>query len=159
MRALRERFDPAAALGVPAHVTILIPFMPPEKITAQVLARAKAALKELSSFSFVLDKVGRWPETTYLIPDPATPFVQMTKALAAAFPDYPPYGGKHAGVAPHLTVADRSTAHADEAERELRAVLARRDPIRSTCRKVDLYENAAGAWKPMHAIALEDLES
>src|SRR5712675_2883024 len=41
---LRARFDPAAALGVPAHVTVLYPFVPPDRITAAVLARVRAAI-------------------------------------------------------------------------------------------------------------------
>ena len=32
VKALRERFDWSAAQGVPAHITILYPFIPPEKL-------------------------------------------------------------------------------------------------------------------------------
>jgi len=34
--ALRERFDASVKLGVPAHITVLVPFMSPERITEAV---------------------------------------------------------------------------------------------------------------------------
>jgi 2'-5' RNA ligase len=155
VRHLRQRCDPSAAIGVPAHITILIPFMSPERITSQVLRQVKTALAASRPFSFTLDEVGRWPETTYLVPKPAAPFVQMTRALVEAFPDYPPYGGRHSGVVPHLTVADRDAVLAKETEGELRAILAARGPVTSVCKAVDIYENSSGIWRFMHAIALD----
>ena len=41
---IRQRYDPAAALGVPAHVTIMYPFIPPAEITA-------GANQELTTFA------------------------------------------------------------------------------------------------------------
>ena len=35
--SLRQRFDPSAALGLPAHVTILYPFKPPAELTLDVI--------------------------------------------------------------------------------------------------------------------------
>ena len=140
---------------MPAHITVLMPFMPPERITPQVFDQVKAALGASRPFSFTLGEVGRWPETTYLVPKPASPFVQMTKALADTFPDYPPYGGRYSGVMPHLTVADRNAILASEAEGELRAILDERGPIASVCKAVDMYENSSGLWRFMHAIALD----
>jgi 2'-5' RNA ligase len=152
---MRERCDPAAVLGVPAHITILMPFMSPERITTQTLSEARSALEAVRAFSFTLNKVARWPETTYLVPEPTAPFVQLTRAVERAFPEFPPYGGRHPDVVPHLTVADGSASRADEAEAELRAILARRGPIMSVCKTVDLFENSSGTWRFMHAITLD----
>ncbi len=153
---LRKRYEPSAALGAPAHITILVPFVPPEHITAQVLSAATKALTASRPFTFTLAEVGRWPETTYLLPEPAAPFTGMTNALAQAFPDYPPYGGRHAGVVPHLTVAHGNATQADEAEKALRATLARLGPITSACKSVDLYENSSGLWRIAHSIPLRE---
>lgn len=139
---------------MPAHITILMPFAPPERITAQILDKAETALRASRPFAFTPGDVGRWPGTTYLVPKPAAPFVQMTRALAEAFPDFPPYAGRHPGVVPHLTVADRDAIQANEAEGELRAILAERGPVASICKAVDVFENSSGIWRPMHAIAL-----
>src|SRR5689334_12059902 len=89
--SLRERFDPSAPAGVPAHVTILFPFMSPERITPEVLAKAAMALRSANQFRFTLSVLGRWSETTYLKPEPAAPFVFLTELLVKQFPEYPPY--------------------------------------------------------------------
>jgi 2'-5' RNA ligase len=153
--AMRDRCDPTAALGVPAHITILMPFLSPERITTQTLSEAKSALRAVRAFPFTLNKVARWPETTYLVPEPAAPFVQLTRAIGKAFPEFPPYGGRHPNVVPHLTVADGSASRAEEAASELRAILSRRGPIASICKTVDLFENSSGTWRFMHAITLD----
>ena len=38
---LRDRMDPSAAQGVPAHVTLLYPFMPPEELKEDVRRRVE----------------------------------------------------------------------------------------------------------------------
>ena len=96
MADLRARFDASAKLGVPAHLSILVPFMSPELITPEVLARAQAALNGLGRFAFTLNDVGRFEATAYLVPEPAAPFVAMTEALARAFPGFLPFGAVRA---------------------------------------------------------------
>jgi len=39
---LRERFDPSTRMGVPAHITVLAPFMPPDRVTAVRAAQGRA---------------------------------------------------------------------------------------------------------------------
>ena len=151
---LRRRYDATVALGVPAHVTVLFPFMDPALITPEVLARAQRALNRTPSFSFSLNEVGRFPETAYLAPEPAAPFVAMTMALAKAFPEFPPYGGEHQGVIPHLSVAHGSASDADAAASELQARLRASGPLHATCSSVALIENASGTWKDFHPFHL-----
>lgn len=117
VQSLRQRCDPSASVGMPAHITVLFPFMPAERITSEILSRAETAVRTVRSFSFSLGEVGRWPETAYLLPNPHAPFAALTHALSKAFPGYRPYGGKYSEVVPHLTVADRSTVLADERKR------------------------------------------
>lgn len=81
VRGLRERFDPSAEQGVPAHITVLYPFMPPELVSSEVFALVQQALSEVPAFGFELAKVGRFPATTYLAPEPAAPFVDLTRRL------------------------------------------------------------------------------
>ena len=116
---LRQRFDATTKLGVPAHITVLVPFMDPQHITPAVLDRAQHALNRVAAFSFLLDRVARFPETAYLAPEPPEPFIAMTKALVDAFPEFQPYGGEHEGVVPHLTVAHGNPLDADAAAAEL----------------------------------------
>lgn len=151
---LRQRFDASASLGVPAHITVLYPFMSPEQITGSVLAAAEEALKVVSSFAFTLTGVGRFAETTYLAPIPSEPFVTLTASLVARFPAFKPYGGEHAGVVPHLTVAHGDQYSADTATLELEKRIHTRSPIQARCDSVVLLENSSGRWKPMHTYRL-----
>jgi len=104
-----ERFRVAhvqnAALGVPAHVTLVYPFVPAEQLDAAVRRRIARAVASQPPFSFRLSTVRRWPNTLYLAVDPAAPFEAMVRSIVAAFPEYPPYGGAFPYV-PHVTLAE-----------------------------------------------------
>lgn len=153
---LRRRYDATAALGVPAHITVLVPFMDPALITPDVLARARHALSRTPSFSFSLRKIGRFPETAYLAPEPAGPFIAMTLALAEAFPEFPPYAGAFDSIVPHLSVAHGSASDADAAAIELQARLLASGPVHAACTEVTLIENSSGRWQDMHVFALPE---
>ena len=156
--SLRERFDASAGLGVPAHITVLVPFMAPQDITPAVLQRAHQALSEVRAFQFTLDKVERFPATAYLAPEPGEPFIALTRSLVSSFPDYPPFSGEHDSIIPHLTVAHGNGAQAEIAATELCDTMRAHGPILSTCRSVLLLENSSGRWKAMHAFALPGAE-
>jgi len=102
---LRDRMDPSAAQGVPAHVTLIYPFMPPDQLKDDVRRAVEQIIAAEASFPFALTSVHRWPNVVYLAPEPAEPFRRLTNALAEAFPAYPPYLGAHDNVVPHLTIA------------------------------------------------------
>jgi 2'-5' RNA ligase len=152
--AMRRKYDPQASLGVPAHVTILFPFVPPDLVDAEVRRRLRRLFRRCSPFACRLSVVARFPATAYIAPAVAAPFIELTEAVVAEFPQYPPYGGAHAGVIPHLTVADGDARAADDAELELRADFERNGPIISHCGSVRLLENSTGRWKTMDEFAL-----
>ena len=101
----RAHHDAAAAWGVPAHVTVLYPFVAPAAIDEQVLARAGHAVSTVSPFD-VAFAGPRWfgESVLWLAPEPDTSFRALTAALGDAFPEHPPYGGAFSEVVPHLTV-------------------------------------------------------
>lgn len=151
---LRVRFDAAAKLGVPAHITVLVPFMAPAEITPAVLDRARHALSRVAAFSFTLDTVARFQTTAYFAPDPPEPFVALTGALVEAFPAFQPYGGEHQGVVPHLTVAHGDASEAAAAAEELQRRLDTLGTVMDRCTSVVLIENSTGRWEPMHVFHL-----
>jgi len=144
VQALRERYDESARLGVPAHITVLFPFMPPERIDTSVLERIRRVVGSAPSFEFSLSTVARFPATAYLAPEPPAPFVALTEALVAEFAQFPPFGGEFPTIIPHLTVAHGNAEEARSAEAQLAAKLAEHGPIRSTCRSLELLENSSG---------------
>jgi len=153
---LRSCFSSAAAEGVPAHITVLYPFMPPAQVTPDVLARAATAVLGLAPFDFQLARMERFPGVLYLAPEPAAPFIELTEALVHAFPAYPPFGGVHERIVPHLTVAqgDEPTLH--QADAELRAALRVHGPVSARCRELCLLQNAGGRWSEWQRLALRD---
>ena len=98
-------------MGVPAHVTVLYPFVAPAAITAATIAVLADAVRSISAFDCEFPST-RWfgQEVMWLAPQPDEPFRILTRAVSAAFPGYLPYGGAYDDVVPHLTVADRPPA-------------------------------------------------
>src|SRR4051794_1837373 len=105
----RERLDRAAAWGVPAHVTVLYPFLRPEALDGTALAALSAAVATVQAFDCTFTSTAWFsPDVLWLAPDPSQPLRQLTLAVWGAFPDHPPYGGVYDGIEPHLTVAERA---------------------------------------------------
>jgi 2'-5' RNA ligase superfamily len=103
--AHRLRHDPAAARGVPAHVTVLYPFRAAtDEATTQELAELT---RRIESFDAHFAAVGRFPgDVVYLAPEPVESFRHMVHVAMTTFPDCPPYGGTIPDPEPHLTVGD-----------------------------------------------------
>ena len=101
----RARLDVAARDGVPAHITVLYPFLPPARIDESLLASLRRLFAGLATFEFTLDKVGWFgEEVVWLGPRDPAPFGTLTDLVFTAFPSCPPYGGRHTEVIPHLTI-------------------------------------------------------
>ena len=99
--------DTAAVKGVPAHVTVLYPFLDPALIDESVLAAVAEVVGAAPAFDARLSAVGWFgQEVVYLVPSPGEPFRALTAALVARFPQCPPYGGVFDDVVPHLTVGE-----------------------------------------------------
>ena len=149
LESIRQRHVDNASLGVPGHVTLLVPFVEPPSIDAAVLDRARAAIARTPAFDVAFTEVRFWdpgptPEgVVWLPPTPAQPFLDMTVALVEAFPGYLPYGGLHDEVIPHLTLANaRVDAAAIEAEACWRVPFRRR-----VTHALMLVESADGRWR------------
>ena len=138
----RMRYD-NAALGIPAHVTLLFPFVPAEEIGDELVAELRALFARQPAFSFTLARVARFPDVAWLAPNPSDPFRGLTDLIFSRYPDYPPYEGIHEEVIPHLTVAMGDTALQDEIE----AALTPHLPIAAHAAEVTLLvEDESGHW-------------
>jgi 2'-5' RNA ligase len=151
---LRQQFDPAAKLGMPAHITLLFPFASPELIDTAVVAQARAVVAGVHAFAFSLVGMGRFPDVLYLVPEPSGPFVALTERLVRQFPDFPPYGGQYQSVVPHLTVAHGGGMAHSRAEAELRSTLSASGAIACSVREVVLMGKASGQWREMQVFPL-----
>ena len=139
----RARHDWSAQRGVPAHITVLYPFVPAERFDERLHAELRELFAAHPSFSFSLPRVARFPEVAWLAPDPVEPFKSLIDAVASRYPDHPPYEGVHEEVIPHLTVAEGSTDLQDEVDAALTPSL----PIAAQATAVSLFlEDASGWW-------------
>ena len=109
----RRQWDWAAGVGVPAHVTILFPFLPVARLTPEVRRSLAAIAATHEPFEVRFARVGRFPSVVYLAPEPSAPFASLTDAVVARFPEYPPYEGAYDVVIPHLTLVESVEAPLD----------------------------------------------
>jgi 2'-5' RNA ligase len=154
VRSLRQRFDPSAKLGTPAHITLLYPFMSPELVDDTVLSSAAKLFAEAPTFSFTLTSVERFPDAIYLAPQPSVNFVRLINMLTEIFPEFPPYGGRFKETIPHLTVAHGLEPELNAVQHELSEAMSANGPIRSVCGSVVLIENSTGLWRALHTFRL-----
>jgi 2'-5' RNA ligase len=141
---LRLEHDPSAAAGVPAHVTVMVPFLPPNELDDGLLSELRAMLAEVEPFDFRLASVGWFARNVlYLAPEPAEPFIALTELVIQQF-GTAPYGGEYDSIVPHLTVA-----HASDGV-ELAPIadqLRGRLPLAGRAGEVWLMESDALAWQ------------
>jgi len=143
---------------VPAHVTVLYPFVPPQDITDATVVDLRAAFVGIEAFDCEFARVGWFgQEVVWLAPEPDRHFRALTQAMCERFPAHPPYGGRHPDTVPHLTVVDHRTADVDTRARTAEA-LAEVLPIRARIDRVRLVagDDAIGAWRTVAEFALPE---
>jgi 2'-5' RNA ligase len=147
----RAKHDWSGRRGVPAHITVLYPFVPTELVDDRLLAELRELFASQPSFLFDLARVSRFPDVAWLAPEPSEPFSSLTELVAASYPDYPPYEGIHEEVIPHLTVAEGDVVLQDQVEAELAEHL----PIDARAQDVVfMFEGDDGLWSEAHRFPL-----
>ena len=148
---LRLRYTYDAPRGMPAHVTVLFPFVPAKRLEEAEEPLA-ALLREHTTFEASFARTARFPGVLYLAPEPAERFSALTHAVAGAWPEHPPYEGAHDTVIPHLTVAE------SDDESVLDALAARVEPqlrVRARIAAASLFaEDGGGRWHPYGNVPL-----
>lgn len=139
----RAKHDWSAQQGVPAHITLLFPFVPADEVDERLLRDLRDLFASRPAFTYRLPRLARFPEVAWLAPEPAQPFNDLIDLIVSRYPDYPPYEGIHDVVIPHLTVAEGDT----ELQKEVDAALTPQLPIEAEAHIVTLIvEDASGHW-------------
>jgi 2'-5' RNA ligase len=152
----RRQYTRDGADGMPPHVTLLYPFVDDSLLVAGQVRTLRNTLAEFQPFEFVLAEFAEFPASAttarvlYLAPEPHDPFREMTHAISAPFPDYPPYGGRFATVVPHLTIAEDD----DAPLAEIRARVAKSLPIRAQAAEAQVMRLGADGWRTRSRILL-----
>jgi 2'-5' RNA ligase len=156
VESFRNQYDPSAAVGIPAHVTVLYPFKAPGDLTPEVIHSLEQLFTNFPGFQAVFTELQRFPNVLYLSPEPADPFRLLIKTVAARFPETLPYGGEFTEIIPHLTVAQVNEPQQLE---EIAAAFARaaknRLPIPTRVKEITLMDNGSGYWQVRHRFALQ----
>ncbi len=104
----RQQHDPVAAAGVPAHITLIVPWLPPGEITVPTWPNWTACSRTsrpstLSSITWTgsADGCSGW------LPNRLLRSLRLTDRLADHF-GTPPWEDEFDEVVPHLTVAHAS---------------------------------------------------
>ncbi|MEU4730113.1 2'-5' RNA ligase family protein [Streptomyces sp. NPDC023588] len=147
----RQRFDSSAGARLPAHVTVLYPFLDHGRIDADVLGTLEWLFGSHCAFDVRFEDFGRFPDVLFLVPTPGGPLRALTQAVCERWPEVPPYGGRFAEVVPHLTVAHGQERRAfDEAE----AALTGRLPVIAHVSAVRLFACDGESWHEQAAFPL-----
>ena len=148
----RHEYDPVAAAGVPAHITLVVPWLPPSEITDEDLTELDAELKSVKPFDFELTHVdwfGR--RVLWVAPEPDAPFRDLTNHLSETF-GTPPYEDEFDEIRPHLTVAHAS----DGVELvPIAADVTRGLPLKCRAEEVWVMVGDGSRWTCRHRTKLE----
>lgn len=141
---LRRRHDPTAQAGIPAHISVVVPFLEPRRLVREVYEALESIARSVASFRFDLSAIGTWPQVLWLAPQPNGPFKELIGKVVEQWPDTEPYGGRHSEVVPHLTVGNEL----DPDTLARLAVLAEDClPIPAVARAVHLKLLTEGRWR------------
>jgi len=150
----RADLDLADRLGVPAHVTVISPFVAPDLIDDGVIGGLAAAVGSVRAFEVTFARVAWFGRTVlWLAPDPAEPFRALTAAVWHRFPGCPPYGGAHPDLVPHLTIGtDRPAEVLESAARAVEPGL----PITASVTAATLMHGSTepGSWRTVAELPL-----
>lgn len=149
----RARFDISAAYGVPAHVTVIYPFLYESLLNAAVLQEMTTLCAAMQPFEVTFNRVGRFPGVAYLAPEPERRFRDLTARFVERWPEALPYGGKGEDPVPHVTVADKVTPEVlDMVEEDLQPRL----PLTATATELVLYVFGERVWEVRARLAFRD---
>lgn len=144
--------------SIPAHVTVLYPFVPPSRICDGTLAGIQATLAGFRAFECVFAQV-KWfdDEVVWLEPKPDEHFRALTRAVCERFPAHQPYAGEHPDTVPHLTVVDSRTGD-PESKRKAAADISAVLPIHARIDRVRLVagDDQHGPWRTITEFTLRN---
>jgi 2'-5' RNA ligase len=149
VKPFRDRYDPSASAGMPAHITLLYPFKPSDEVGETVIRSLRHCFMRFNAIQFSLSSIRRFPkEVLYLAPEEDEPFRQLTLAIWDQYPETPPYGGEWPDIVPHLSVAAlQEKRQLDRVTDEFVEACQGKLPISAAASEVALMDNGAGLWQ------------
>jgi 2'-5' RNA ligase len=150
---LREAHTPSGREGMHAHNTLIAPFHHGSRLDGFDKHAIRDALSPFEPFDVTLASFGLFEHIgcLWLDPEPRDPFVAMTEALLAVYPeiDYPPEGLQ---IVPHVTIGGHLSA---EEQGRIKGEIEPHLPIGDRAERVVLFERGEdGRWFDRETFAL-----
>ncbi len=151
----RDKYDPTAAKGMPAHITINYPFVPGVSPNVNLYQELTDLFSKMDSFAFTFNHFGRFPGVIYLEPEPIVPFKELIEKVGDRFPESLPYAGAFDRVVPHLTIAHAT----DEKllatiEHQLEKTAPQYLPMKIRVEQIWFMDNRSGNWQEQKVFPL-----
>jgi hypothetical protein len=106
IEAIRGEHDWSAELGVPAHITLLGPFLDPDAITSRVLDRLESAVAEHRAIPITFERLELVGDVACLLPASGSRIAALQAALHATWPHLQARELQHVTVARSLSMED-----------------------------------------------------
>lgn len=124
LASMEARYPGTVRPGLPAHVSLLYPFLASVELDEQVIAVLGESFLEQAPMPVTFATCYRRGGFVALRPDPREGLVGLISATRRKWPHLVPYGGRYGEAEPHLTVAMcTSTERAAMIEQEAPAAL------------------------------------
>lgn len=91
--------------GVPAHVSVLYPFVPAAELDEAVISALAEVFGDQPPLPVTFETCHRRDGFVFLRPEPVDGLAELTARTRRRWPDIVPYEGVYGEVEPHLTVA------------------------------------------------------
>ncbi|MFC7344976.1 2'-5' RNA ligase family protein [Saccharopolyspora griseoalba] len=150
LAAVTERFPEAVRSGVPAHLSLLYPFVQADSLDDHVITELTSIFAEQAPLPVKFAACHRRGAFVALRPEPSDGVEALASAVQRRWPDVVPYEGRY-DADPHLTVAMHTT--------EERAAIIERElvpewvPLSAELREAWLVE-FDGQWHLRHRLTL-----
>lgn len=111
---LLRQYAPETLIRVPAHITILYPFVAVERLD-EACATVREICAEVEPFEVTLQGYDSFPKVAFINPVNPEPIQAVFRKIFAAFPECPPYGGVFGNdLHPHMTVGEFASVEAQQ---------------------------------------------
>ncbi|MFD1575517.1 2'-5' RNA ligase family protein [Agromyces cerinus subsp. nitratus] len=150
----RKALDPSREWGMPAHLTMLYPFVRPADVNHTTLSRLEAVATKVSPFDAVFDDFGWFADqVVWLAPSQPEKFEHLIRQVVDAFPECSPYGGAHDDVIPHVTIGDGGDV---ELMRAAASAIRPRLPLTTRVASLSLMAGSRepGSWQVVERVRL-----
>lgn len=142
-------FDPEDTL---AHVTLIVPFLPPDRVTPSVEHELEELFSHAEPVEFRLTGACGFPGGfVYLAVDSPYSIVGLVHRIVARWPEAPPYGGRHSDVVPHVTVWDDPDGRVPD---EVLRIVSHLQPVPVVAGEVQLVSLTPPSWTVLRRFRL-----